>query len=82
MSVLCQLAKPIVLIRTHDSLLVGLWRAVGHDTDLQTVSLLVLHCNPGKREGRRGLTLMSLFLCQTGLMVLDTALSQCKQPDL
>lgn len=82
MLVLCQLAKPFVLIRTHVSLLVGLWRAVGHDSDPQTVPLLVIHCNLGKREGRRGLTLMSLLLCQTGPMVLDTALSQCKQPDL
>lgn len=36
-----QLVKPAVLIRSHDSVIGGLWRTVGHDTGLQTALLSV-----------------------------------------
>lgn len=49
----CLLVKPIVLIRTQ-SLIVGLWRAVGQDTDLQRalfVSLGVIQAGGKEAEG-------------------------------
>lgn len=56
--VLCLLVKIIVLNHTQ-SLIVGIWRAVGQDTDLQS-PVCQSGCNPGRREGSGGLTLMSL----------------------
>lgn len=71
----CLLVKPIVLIRTQ-SLIVGLWRAVGQDTDLQRalfVSLDVIQ--EGGMEGSRGLKLMSLWSWSVGPVVPDAPLS-------
>lgn len=51
--VLCLLVKITVLIRTQ-SLIVGLWRAVGQDTDLQRVlfvSLGVIQAGGKEAEG-------------------------------
>lgn len=68
---LCLLVQPTGLIRTQ-SLIVGLWRAVGQDTDLQRV---LFGSNPGRREGSGGLTLMSLWPRPAGPAVPDTPLS-------
>lgn len=66
----------IVLIRTHDSLLVSLWRAVGQATDLQTVplSLWLYSWMEGDKERVNSDVIVVL-------MVLDIALSQQKQSD-